>query len=119
MPTNGFSWLACSADGLNLGLTRMAEACTIASLGQLAWTADWHIRDETFALALQRLINQQQREPLAAIFGSGVAPPRMASSSGPADSVAMRLASTPITAMSQEASSTLTSRTATPRSTPR
>src|SRR5438874_1762853 len=32
------------ADGLNLGLTRMAEACSIASLGQLAWTADWHIR---------------------------------------------------------------------------
>jgi hypothetical protein len=25
------------ADGLNLGLTRMAEACTVASLGQLAW----------------------------------------------------------------------------------
>lgn len=35
------------ADGLNLGLTRMAEACSVASLGQLAWTADWHIRDET------------------------------------------------------------------------
>ena len=34
------------ADGLNLGLRRMAEACSIASLGQLAWTADWHIRDE-------------------------------------------------------------------------
>src|SRR5208337_442590 len=47
------------ADGLNLGLTRMAEACTVASLGQLAWTADWHIRDETYALALRRLINQQ------------------------------------------------------------
>jgi TnpA family transposase len=61
------------ADGLNLGLTRMAEACTIASLGQLAWTADWHIRDETYALSLQLLVNQQQREPLAAIFGSGVA----------------------------------------------
>ena len=28
------------ADGLNLGLTRMAEACNISSLGQLAWTAD-------------------------------------------------------------------------------
>src|SRR3954465_825781 len=26
------------ADGLNLGLTRMAEACNIASLSQLAWT---------------------------------------------------------------------------------
>jgi len=57
------------ADGLNLGLTRMAEACSIASLGQLAWTSEWHIRDETYALALQQLVNQQQREPLAAIFG--------------------------------------------------
>ena len=32
------------AEGLNLGLTRMAEVCSIASLGQLAWTSDWHIR---------------------------------------------------------------------------
>lgn len=61
------------ADGLNLGLTRMAEACSVASLGQLAWTSDWHIRDETYALALRRLVNQQQREPFAAIFGSGSA----------------------------------------------
>jgi hypothetical protein len=63
------------ADGLNLGLTRMAEACSIASLGQLAWTADWHIRDETYALALPRLINQQQREPLAAMFWRHIGPP--------------------------------------------
>src|SRR4051812_49892711 len=28
------------ADGLNLGLTRLAEACSIASLGQLASTSD-------------------------------------------------------------------------------
>src|SRR6202011_258048 len=61
------------ADGLNLGLTRMAEACSIASLGRLAWTADGHIRDETCALPLRRLINQQQREPLAAVFGGGSA----------------------------------------------
>src|ERR1700687_6113704 len=61
------------ADGLNLGLTRMSEACSIASLRQLAWTADWHIRDETYALALRRLVDQQQREPLAAMFGSGFA----------------------------------------------
>jgi hypothetical protein len=47
------------ADGLNLGLTRMAEACSIASLSQLAWTSDWHIREETYALALQCLVNQQ------------------------------------------------------------
>ena len=57
------------ADGLNLGLTRMAEACSIASLGQLAWTSERHIRDKTYAPALQRLVNQQQREPLAAMFG--------------------------------------------------
>ena len=59
------------ADGLNLGLTRMAEACSIASLGQLTWTADWHICEETYALALRRLVNQQQREPFAATFGRG------------------------------------------------
>src|SRR5262249_53343941 len=61
------------ADGLNLGLTRMAEVCSIASLGQLAWTSDWHTRDETYALALRRLIGQQQREPLAVMFGGGSA----------------------------------------------
>ena len=61
------------ADGLNLGLTRMAEACTIASLGKLAWAADRHIRDETYALALRRLVDYQKREPLAAIFGGGFA----------------------------------------------
>jgi hypothetical protein len=38
------------ADGLNLGLTRMAEACSIASLSQLAWTADWHIRGRDLCL---------------------------------------------------------------------
>jgi hypothetical protein len=43
------------------------------SLGQLAWTSEWHIRDETYALALQRLVNQQQREPLAAMFGDAIA----------------------------------------------
>jgi TnpA family transposase len=61
------------AEGLNLGLTRMAEACSIASLGQLAWTSDWHIREETYALALRCLVNQQQREPFAAMFGGGIA----------------------------------------------
>jgi TnpA family transposase len=61
------------AEGLNLGLTRMAEACSIASLGELAWTSDWHIREETYALALRCLVNQQQREPFSATFGNGTA----------------------------------------------
>jgi TnpA family transposase len=59
------------AEGLNLGLTRMAEASSVASLGDLAWTSDWHIREETYALALRRLIDHQQREPFAAWFGDG------------------------------------------------
>lgn len=58
------------AEGLNLGLTRMAEACSIASLGELAWTSDWHIREETYAAALRCLLSQQEREPFAANFGS-------------------------------------------------
>lgn len=61
------------ADGLNLGLTRMAEACDVASLGRLAWTADWHVRDETYAAALRCLVDHQAREPLAAHFGAGTA----------------------------------------------
>ena len=61
------------ADGLNLGLTRMAEACSIASLGQLAWMSDWHIREETYLLALRCLVDQQQREPFALHFGAGTA----------------------------------------------
>lgn len=61
------------AEGLNLGLTRMAEASSIASLSQLAWTSDWHIREETYALALRCLVNHQQREPFAANFGRGTA----------------------------------------------
>jgi TnpA family transposase len=60
-------------EGLNLGLTRMAEASSIASLSDLAWTSDWHIREETYALALRRLIDQQQREPLAARLGDDTA----------------------------------------------
>ena len=107
------------ADGLNLGLTRMAEACNIASLGQLAWTADWHIRDETHALALRRLVDHQQREPFAAHFGSAF--------SSSSDGQFFRAGgfgrdargSMPITAMDPASSSTPTSPTATRRSTPR
>jgi hypothetical protein len=40
----------------------MAEACTIASLGQLAWVAGWYIRKETYAQALRHLVDHQQRD---------------------------------------------------------
>jgi TnpA family transposase len=64
---------ALLAEGLNLGLTRMAEACSVASLRELGWTSDWYIREETYASALRCLVNQQQREPFAAAFGNGTA----------------------------------------------
>jgi TnpA family transposase len=58
------------ADATNLGLTRMAEACSVASYRQLAWTAAWHLREETYRQALAILVNAQQRQPLAAVFGA-------------------------------------------------
>lgn len=61
---------AVLADATNLGLTRMAEACAIASYRQLAWTAGWHLREETYRQALAALVNAQHRQPLAAWFGA-------------------------------------------------
>ncbi len=62
---------AVLADATNLGLTRMAEACSVASYRRLAWIAGWHLREETYRQALARLVAAQQRAPLAAAFGTG------------------------------------------------
>ena len=51
---------AVLADATNLGLTRMSEACSVASYRQLAWTAAWHLREETYRHALATLVNAQQ-----------------------------------------------------------
>ena len=59
------------ADGINLGLSRMAEACRGATLRQLAWVHDWHIREETYAAALSQLINAHRTIPLAQLWGTG------------------------------------------------
>ena len=62
---------AVLADATNLGLTRMADACAIASYHRLAWTAGWHLREETYRHALAAIVNAQQRHPLAVLFGAG------------------------------------------------
>jgi TnpA family transposase len=62
---------AILADGVNLGLTRMADVCEGANLPQLAWAHDWHIRDETYSAALARLVDAQSALPLAQIWGEG------------------------------------------------
>jgi TnpA family transposase len=59
------------ADALNLGLGRMAEACPVASLRQLIWTTNWHIREDAYGQALARIVDLQHRQPLTAHFGSG------------------------------------------------
>jgi hypothetical protein len=48
---------AVLADATNLGLTRMADACSVASYRQLAWTAGWHLREDTYRNALALLVN--------------------------------------------------------------
>jgi TnpA family transposase len=62
---------AILADGINLGLTKMAEACPGTSFAKLSWLASWHVRDETYAQALAELINYQHRLPFAAHWGEG------------------------------------------------
>lgn len=60
---------AVLADATNLGRPRMAEACSVASYRQLAWTAGWHLREDTYRQALATLVNAQHSEPMAALFG--------------------------------------------------
>ncbi|MGO4728348.1 MULTISPECIES: Tn3 family transposase [unclassified Inquilinus] len=62
---------AILADGINLGLTRMAEACRGVSMRQLAWVHDWHVREETYAAALARIIDAHRALPLAGVWGDG------------------------------------------------
>jgi len=59
------------ADGLNLGLTKMAESCPGSTHAKLSWMQAWHIRDDTYSLALAELVNAQLRHPFAAHWGDG------------------------------------------------
>nr|ART36135.1 B176 [uncultured bacterium] len=60
------------ADGINLGLTRMADSCQGASLRQLAHLHDWHISEAAYGEALGRLIEAHRVMPLAGLWGSGI-----------------------------------------------
>jgi len=59
------------ADAINLGLTKMAEACPGATVSRLDTLRAWHIRDETYAQGLAELVNTQHRAPFAAYWGAG------------------------------------------------
>jgi TnpA family transposase len=60
------------ADGINLGLTRMADSCHGASMRQLAHLHDWHISEAAYGEALGRLIDGHRKMPLAKLWGSGI-----------------------------------------------
>ena len=59
------------ADGINLGLTKMAEACPGSTKSSLEDIQAWYIRDETYSAALAELVNAQGKRPLAAFWGDG------------------------------------------------
>ena len=61
------------ADGINLGLTKMAESCPGTTYAKLSWLQAWHVRDETYSTALAELVNAQFRHPL---LGTGATAPR-------------------------------------------
>jgi hypothetical protein len=62
---------AVLADGINLGLNRLADAVRGTTYRQLALVHDWHIREDSYRAALARLIDVHRALPLAAVGGEG------------------------------------------------
>lgn len=59
------------ADGINLGVTRMADACPGASAAKLSRIAMWHIREDTYSKALADIVNQHHKLDFAGLWGDG------------------------------------------------
>jgi hypothetical protein len=109
---------AVLADATNLGLTRMAEACSVASYRQLAWTAGWHLSEEGYGRALARIVAAQQAHSLSARLALPC-PARTASTSRSAATVRWPAPSTRTRAPDRRSPSTPGFPAATRRSTPR
>lgn len=62
---------AVLGDAINLGLGKMAEVSPGMTAAKLAWLVAWHVRDETYARALAELVNFQQAQPFAGLWGAG------------------------------------------------
>jgi TnpA family transposase len=62
---------ALIAEATNLGLSRMADVCGVASRRALLRMQTWHMREETFRAALACLTDAIHAEPLSAWFGEG------------------------------------------------
>jgi hypothetical protein len=55
-------------DATNLGLTRLADACAVASYRQLAWTASWYLPEETYHSVRAVLVSVWQPQTHAALL---------------------------------------------------
>jgi Tn3 transposase DDE domain len=75
---------AILADGINLGLSRMSEACRETTWRQLSWTADWHVREECYAQALAGLTMLSIASPSRLTGAAAPLHPRTLSSFTPA-----------------------------------
>jgi TnpA family transposase len=71
-PDNERTFLAALiAEATNLGLSRMAAVCGVASRRALLRMQTWHMREETFRAALGCLTDAIHAEPVSAWFGDG------------------------------------------------
>ncbi|MFS8184140.1 Tn3 family transposase [Pseudovibrio denitrificans] len=60
------------AEGLNLGLSKMAEACDSHDYYQLSRLSRWHIESEALNRALAMVIKAQAQLPMARCWGAGL-----------------------------------------------
>ena len=108
------------AEGINLGLRKMAEATTTHGFWELMRIARWHVEGEAYDRALSVVVEAQAALPMAAVWGTG----RTASSDGQFSSRPPAAAkpstwSTPATEPNPASRRTRTSPTGSPRSPPR
>lgn len=63
---------ALMASGMNIGLTKMAQACDFSEQ-ELMQSAEWHIREETLRRAIAELDNFVLHHPFSQHWGTGIA----------------------------------------------
>lgn len=59
------------ADGVNLDLRKMADACDAHTFWELLRIGKWHVREETTARALAMIVEAQSQLPMAGFWGGG------------------------------------------------
>ena len=107
------------AEGINLGLRKMAEATTTHGFWELMRIARWHVEADAYDRALSIIVEAQAALPMAAFWGTGRTPPATASSSRPPAAAKPSIWSTPATGPNPASRHTRTSPTASLRSPPR